>query len=330
MKATKKYIVIALLQGLWIMPNVLFAQQVAQHTLNSLNKYIVNPAIVGTEDFIDFKASYRTQWVGLESAPKTSYFSAHMPLGHNLGSSHNHRRGEKKSWVGIGTLISRDVTGPSKRVNAYATSSYNVPLNNRFRASFGLSLGIQNYSFDGSNIALIDQNDVMFTSSQSIMSPDAQAGVWIYSEEFYIGVSAQQLFKNRLDFYDGVQSDSASAGSYLNRHVFVSSGVNLEVSEHFTLTPSVLIKLIFPAPASVDLGLMLRYEDKYWAGAFARAGDSFSLVVGTLVQHAFSISYGYDLNYSSLSPFNSGSHEILLGFRWPPKNRLDCPSKFWN
>lgn len=330
MIVNKKFISIALLHCLFLMPNVLSAQQVAQYTLNSLNKYIVNPAIAGTEEFIDFKASYRTQWVGLESAPKTGYFSAHMPIGQHLGqSSHNHRKDENKSWMGVGTQISKDVTGPSSRVIAYATASYNVPLSNKYRASFGLSMGLQNYMFDGSQVALTERNDVLFTTAQSKMSPDGQAGAWLYSDDFYLGVATHQLFKNKLDFYDGTDVDTTT-GSYLNRHLMISSGFNVVVSDQINMSPSVLIKVAYPAPMSIDLGVRFKYEDKYWAGVYTRWEDSFSVVVGALVQDLVSISYGYDLNYSSLHPFNSGSHEILLGFKWPPKNRLDCPSKFWH
>lgn len=317
--------IIGLISTLLIVSYQSQAQQLAQYTLNSFNKYALNPAIAGTEDFIDIKASYRTQWVGLDGAPTTSYFSFHMPIGQELGSSHNRRKNEKDSWFGIGSFISNDVTGPSRRLSGYGTVSYNVPLNQTFRASLGVSLGLQNYRFDGSEVSLQDNGDALFDNAQNQISPDGQIGLWLYSDNMYFGLSSQQLFNNQLDLTDQDPMDSK-----LNRHYFVSTGFNIPVSENVEIYPSALLKLIEPAPASLELGIRATYQRKYWLGMFARAGDSFSVVAGALFLDAYSISYGYDINYSDLSPFNTGSHEIMLGFRWPPKPRIDCPSNFWN
>ena len=51
------------------------AQQQAQYSQYMNNNYILNPGATGVEDYIDVKLSYRTQWTGLEGAPKTYYLS---------------------------------------------------------------------------------------------------------------------------------------------------------------------------------------------------------------------------------------------------------------
>ena len=53
------------------------AQQKPHYTQYILNQYIVNPAITGIENYVDVKASHRRQWVGIQDAPLTTYFSAH-------------------------------------------------------------------------------------------------------------------------------------------------------------------------------------------------------------------------------------------------------------
>ena len=57
------------------------AQQRPQYSQYMMNNYLLNPAVTGVEDFLDFKAGMRRQWVGLEGAPITYYASAHAAIG---------------------------------------------------------------------------------------------------------------------------------------------------------------------------------------------------------------------------------------------------------
>lgn len=323
MKKLIKYIIIQLL--LVVSFHTVHAQQTAQYTLNSFNKYIVNPAVVGTEDFVDIKASFRTQWTGLKGAPKTAYLTAHSPLGKDHGTGHNHRKNEKSSWFGVGGTLINDDAGAFNKLSAYGTGSYDLQISQKIRASFGLSLGIQNVSFSGSDIALTDLQDASFNNSSKLL-PDAQAGVLLYGESFYFGFSSQQLLNNDLVLTEG---NTATGGS-LNRHFALMTGVNIPAGDLVKLYPSILVRSVVPAPVTVDVGLRATYDSKYWLGAFVRTSDSFSLALGGLFLKNYSVTYSYDFNYSELSPFNGGSHEILLGYRIPPKLKVDCPSKFWN
>src|SRR3954466_15234852 len=70
---------------LWLIGIVSFvaasAQQQPHYTQYVLNQYILNPALTGIENYTDIKISHRHQWVGIEDAPVTSYFTIHTPLG---------------------------------------------------------------------------------------------------------------------------------------------------------------------------------------------------------------------------------------------------------
>ncbi|MFI5188558.1 MAG: type IX secretion system membrane protein PorP/SprF, partial [Chitinophagales bacterium] len=52
-----------------------FAQQRPHYTQYILNNYILNPALSGIENYTDVKLSARDQWVGLNGAPETFYFT---------------------------------------------------------------------------------------------------------------------------------------------------------------------------------------------------------------------------------------------------------------
>src|SRR5436190_19335939 len=69
----------------WMMTVLLYmpvnAQQKPHYTQYILNQYILNPAITGIENYTDVKLSHRHQWVGIQDAPVTTYFTIHAPIG---------------------------------------------------------------------------------------------------------------------------------------------------------------------------------------------------------------------------------------------------------
>src|SRR6478609_424201 len=56
------------------------AQQQGQYSQYMLNYYLINPAVAGTEDFIDLKSGYRMQYTGWNGAPRNYYVSGHTAL----------------------------------------------------------------------------------------------------------------------------------------------------------------------------------------------------------------------------------------------------------
>src|SRR5678815_4633100 len=70
-----------LIGALSLIVSASFAQQKPHYTQYILNNYILNPALSGIENYTDVKISGRDQWVGLNGAPKTCYFSIQAPIG---------------------------------------------------------------------------------------------------------------------------------------------------------------------------------------------------------------------------------------------------------
>ena len=57
----------------------LIAQQRMQYSQFMLMGYRLNPAVAGTEQFVNIKAGMSYQWAGFEGAPRGFYLSAHAP-----------------------------------------------------------------------------------------------------------------------------------------------------------------------------------------------------------------------------------------------------------
>ena len=103
------------------------AQQRPIQSLYMFDPLLVNPAYAGSQVQLSATAIYRNQWVNLEGAPKTLTTSIHS--------------GFKKSRVGLGVLISKDVIGIHDDTGLYGIYSYKLPISTRRKSvlSFGLS-----------------------------------------------------------------------------------------------------------------------------------------------------------------------------------------------
>ena len=302
------------------------AQQQAQYSQYMNNNYILNPGATGVEDYIDAKLSYRTQWVGLEGAPKTYYASISSSLGKWRTVSKRTLRDRRRPFHALGGLVYNDVTGPTSRTGVYLSYAYNMVLRPNLRAALGVSAGMQQFAVDGQQLQFFDRTTRAGSAASRV--PDASVGLWVYSSDFYFGVSGAQLLANKLDFSFGPASLDAGAGNSLRRHYFTTAGVRVPLSDDWTLVPSVLVKAISPAPVSVDLNAKLKYQDLLWAGVSWRATDSFVALVG-LSYEQFTLGYSYDAGLSELAGYNRGSHEVLIGLRLKKKAQVVCTNRFW-
>ena len=302
------------------------AQQQAQYSQYMNNNYLLNPGATGVEDYIDVKFSYRTQWTGLEGAPKTYYASINSSLGKWRSTSKRTIHDRRRPFHAVGGLVYNDVTGPTSRTGAYVSYAYNLVLTPDLRLALGMSAGMQQFAVDGQQLRFFDPTTVAASAASRVL--DGSVGVWIYSSNFYVGVSGAQLLGNKLNFSYGPNSLDAGTGNTLKRHYFATAGVRLPLSDDWSLVPSVLLKAVAPAPLSLDLNAKLKYQDLLWVGVSWRAFDSAVAMVGVSYEQ-FTLGYSYDAGLSELAGYNGGSHEVLLGLRLKKKAQVVCTNRFW-
>ena len=306
------------------------AQQRPQYSQYMMNNYLLNPAVTGVEDFLDFKAGMRRQWVGLEGAPVTYYASAHAAIGKqgtihtpfslsqpkgqrptSRGRQASSRFNKVSPHHGVGALVELDKIGPLSTKGVHMSYAYHQPLAQTMRVSLGLSAGWRQFSLNADEFNTYTQNDpAVLTGNVNSSNFDLGAGLWLYSPTFYVGASAAQLLGNQLDF-----SGTGSSEGKLLPHFFGTAGVRINVSNDFAFVPSLLVKVANPAPASFDLNLKGVYAEAVWGGISWRQDDAVSVMVGGNITPRISAGYSYDFTTSTLNKVSSGSHEVVLGLR---------------
>jgi type IX secretion system PorP/SprF family membrane protein len=323
------------------------AQQRPQYTQYVLNNYIINPAVAGIENYWDVKASYRNQWAGLDGAPVTTYFTIHGPLnvddyGRETATTFHppgvNPRGEAywedyvapKAHHGIGLTIINDKTGPLNRFSACGTYAYHVGLAPQTTLSAGFSIGVQNMSLNtsrlGSTVTGIDPAVLARGSALNDVQPDVNAGLWLYSRDYFIGLACQNVFSDKLSYVDNKVS---SDGGRLLPHFFLSAGYRFFINEDISCLPSTMVKYVTPSPISFDLNCKFQYQDVIWAGVSYRINDGFATMLGFNLNSNINLSYSYDITTNKLNTVSKGTHEIMLGFTLNNKFGDSCPRNIW-
>lgn len=268
-----------------------FGQQDPQYTQYMYNMNILNPAYAGSKGITSIGLLGRTQWVGVEGAPRTVTLAMHSPIGRA---------------VGIGLSVIHDEIGPVKEDNIYADFSYTIFTSEEGRLAFGLKAGVT--FMDVRELIMVDPDPLNIPIHQT--SPNFGAGVYYYTDKFYVGLSAPNFLETKHLEKDGGVVSTASE----KMHYFLTSGYVFDVADNLKLKPSAMFKATAGAPLSVDLSLNLLVDEKVELGLSHRFDDSISALVGFQVNDDFRVGYAYDYTTTRFGDFNSGSHEIMLLF----------------
>jgi type IX secretion system PorP/SprF family membrane protein len=289
-----KRILIILSLIILLLPFTLEGQQSPVYTQYMFNKFVYNPAFAGVDPFFQIRSNHRFQWVGLTDPPLTnslSYYGPHATLP-----------------MGYGGYIYYDVTGPTSRAGLTGAYAYNVGITDDLRLSMGISLGIMQYKMDGTQITLKDPtDDALEKAVYSSFAFDANFGLYLYSDNYYAGFSTTQLINSKLKLY-GLNK--------LKTHYYLTGGYTFDINDDFKLEPSMIIKATSPLIFQLDFNVRVIYMDMIWLGLSYRTQDALSFLIGYTYNDRIHIGYSYDFTTTDLRKYNSGTHEIMIGYRF--------------
>ncbi len=312
-------------------------QQKPQYNQYVINNYLLNPAIAGIEEYVDVRIGARQQFTGVDGAPSTQYVSAHMPLGytsygHNdrnvqqapsFSSLRNNPMIKPKPHHGIGLMVVHDEIGAFSRTEASFAYAYHLLLSKEIKLAAGASAGIIQESVSASKLEFFDPADPTDVDWNAV-KPNLNMGLWLYSSNFYVGVSGAQLFANDVHFDDTIDDRN-----HQSRHYFVTGAYKFELTDRLSLIPSVMAMWVQPLPGSIDFNLRGVYDNRFWVGGSYRENGSFAALAGVNLSSTFDVGYSYDTGMSGQNGVNSGSHEVVVGIRLLNKRKVFCPSNLW-
>ncbi|MDQ3535672.1 MAG: PorP/SprF family type IX secretion system membrane protein, partial [Bacteroidota bacterium] len=139
----KKILIISVILCVGLIAN---AQQIPLYSQYMFNRYLLNPAVGGSEEGANFMLGYRNQWIGFEDAPKTFYLSYHTSIEEGKQGRKKFKPKQQKNNHGFGSFLFNDRTGPTSRTGGYASYAYHISLDRDIRASLGTFIGAMQYA----------------------------------------------------------------------------------------------------------------------------------------------------------------------------------------
>jgi len=167
------------------------------------------------------------------------------------------------------------------------------------------------------------------TTELNKVKPDINVGLWLYSADYFIGLSAQQVVPQKLEFVD--DATFATKGRLIP-HIFLTGGYRFMLNDDINAIPSVMVKYIngvFRDNYQVEGNIKLQYRDLLWVGGSYRQFDGYAAMVGLNVGNTFNVGYSYDFTKSDLGTYSRGTHELMIGFLLGNRYGDTCPRNVW-
>ena len=299
------YIIVIVFIVLGMNTTTSIAQQDAQYTQYMYNTLSINPAYAGSRDVFSFVGLYRSQWVGLDGAPKTFTASMHTPFGEHIGLGLNVTN--DKVFITTETYIDIDF-------------SYSIDMSGFLfdygKLAFGVKAGGHLLDVNFSETTPFNPGDADADQQPNIdnkFSPQFGLGVFYYSENFYLGMSAPNVLET--EHFDESSDDNNSSSTAKDRvNYYVMSGYIFYLNEDIMFKPAILSKIVNGSPLQFDLSANFMIYDKLSFGAAYRWSAAISAMVGFQVTDQIMLGFAYDGDTTEFRQFNSGSFEFFLRF----------------
>ena len=276
----------------------LLAQQMPQYTQYMFNDFVINPAVAGVYNYYQIRTNHRFQWVGLLDPPMTNSIAFYGP--------------HAKLDMGYGGYVYNDVTGPTSRTGITGSYAYNIAVTGNIRLSMGLSASVMQYRIDGTQLNPADVSDPSILSLVSTSYlPDAGLGLYLYSDQFYVGLSAAQLLNNNIKIFD-----NKDGLNRLKTHFNLIGAYHFWIDENWLIEPSLMVKGTAPKELGFDITARIEWKQTLWTAVSYRYSEAVGVMLGYSFDKSLFFGYAYDIGISDLRKYNTGSHEVMIGYRF--------------
>jgi type IX secretion system PorP/SprF family membrane protein len=288
----RPFIIVALLFFAWNAD----AQEDPNFSQYMNNNLVINPGYAGSRDLVCISGVSRLGMVGFKGAPKTNVFSINAPI--------------KILKGGIGLNITNETFAYDKNLSLHGIYSYTFDLE-QGKIGLGTNLGFINKGLDVKDGWIGSNGSTDITSDGSIpktkentMAFDMGLGVYYRTDLLFFGLSAMHLTSPKYD------NDKAR----ISRHFYLTAGYILSMTNPlFEFQPSVMIGSTGGSNV-YDLNGLLIYNKRIWGGISYRLSSAIVGMFGLELKNGLRIGYSYDFNTTDLMKYNSGTHELTLGY----------------
>jgi type IX secretion system PorP/SprF family membrane protein len=320
---------------------VVNAQQDGTYDMYLFNGLYLNPAYAGSQDVVSLVGIYRHQWAGIDGAPRTVNVSVNSPL--------------RKEQYALGLTIANDRLGLTNSFSATGAFAYRIKIKKDNIIAIGVQAGVTYYQDRRNEATTYDPSttsnyDPSFSVNTNLALPNIGAGIYAYGKKYFVGFSAPHVLPFSLNKSWKLATGSGVAHQY-NQYLLTAGYVFGRDAAIVKFRPSFLLNAQKGTVSNVPdiyLNLGLLFIDRIWVIAGIKTGalgnddvitskasdgklKAFNVegVIGMVkakVTPQLSIGYAYHYSLSQLKSYETGTHEIMVGYEfWYNKKRFVTP-----
>ena len=308
-----------------MMATGLDAQQLPIYSQYIFNKYLINPAVAGSDGYTSINLTTRQQWAGYKGAPQTYSLSIQGRLlkqkyliKDNIFNKKIFRP-QTEGRVGVGGTVFSDINGLVHRTGFSTSYSYHIWLHGVTQLSFGLAFTGYHYKIDQRQIQFEDPDEPWLNTDfrKGIFVPDFNFGVFLLNRKFAVGFSVEDLMEGFIRAGSQAYKDLK-----IQRTYYLFGNYDFEPDNKNLIQPSLLVKMSEELMPQADIGITYSYDNMFWIGATFRTGSAVIANVGVRRDRLF-FGYSFDFTLQSIQMSTYGSHEFIMAVRFG-----DTPRKY--
>lgn len=273
-----------------------FAQQSNLFSQYMFNPSTFNPGYTGSRGVNSLFLQHRSQWVGIEGAPNTSFL--------------NYQTYNENQKVGYGFSFITDKIGPENKLDASVDFAYHLPVSARGHLAFGVKASVNKFNVDFAGLNLYQDDASIYQNIDRKLTGNLGVGFYYYTDRFFAGASVPYIFET--NHYD--QNPDHYAKDLL--HFYLMTGYVFDLSPIVKFKPTLFYRSLVNSIDQLDVAANVLLHDKLQLGATYRIGAAYSLMAGFQVNPSLLVGYSYDRSATELVNFNQGSHELFVRYEF--------------
>jgi type IX secretion system PorP/SprF family membrane protein len=312
----KRLVYISLL--FFLIVNTTIGQQLPLFSQYLYNKYLINPAVAGSDGYTSISLTAREQWVGYSGAPRTfsvSWQTRVLKKSYMLKQTRVKKeifRPKSDGRVGFGGYVFSDKNGLIQRTGFQVSYAYHMWLQKSTQLSFGLAFTGYYYKIDQNQINFEDPNEPWLNNNlrRGIFVPDLSFGVYLLNAKYSLGFSADQLSEASAKI-----GGPAYKNFSMSRQYYLFGSYDFSSGRNTIIQPSFLFKMSEQLKPQADVGATYIYNDGFWAGLAYRTSGALIANVGVKYMNLY-FGYAFDFTMQEIQRITYGTHEITVALKF--------------
>lgn len=267
-----------------------------------------NPAAAGEGELMKVAGLHRMQFVNIQNAPMTTYFTLSSPF--TIGKTHH----------GVGVRFMNDMYGLFTNQSLHLQYAYRQKIGKGY-LGIGADLGFINVGFKGDSINLGQMKDeyhdssdpAVPTSSVSDMHFDLGVGLYYSTSNWWIGASYSHLTQPVMDWSTGTGDNQQEYKVLGTMYLIGGYSYRLKSNKDWQLKPSAMLMSDFHS-WDLNLTMLCDYKERYRWGLGYRVMGSVNVLVNIDIINGLSLGYTCELPTNKLMIESFGSHELYLAY----------------